>query len=73
MTTFDPAAWLEAYEALGGWYVVNADQRVMMGWSLEGDVHASKELQRLLMETKSAPEHRSALIEHILSRQHVPA
>jgi len=74
VSAFDPAAWMQEYEALGGWYVVDAEQHVTMGWSLEGDgLRVAQDLQHLFMEAKRTPEHRSTLIEHILSRQRIPA
>ena len=74
MSAFDPTAWLEQYVALGGWYVVDGEQRVTMGWSLEGDgLTVARELQSLFMEAKGNPEHSAALIAHILSRQRIPA
>ncbi|MGE3745384.1 MAG: hypothetical protein AB7G25_06690 [Sphingomonadaceae bacterium] len=73
MSGFDPAAWLQEYEELGGWYIVDAEGHVAMGWTLEGDGNNPLELQRLFMEAKRTPEHRSALIAHILARQRIPA
>jgi hypothetical protein len=36
MTDFDPVVWLQEYEALRGWYIIDADGHVAMGWTLEG-------------------------------------
>ena len=33
---FDPAAWLSRFRDAGGWRVVGADDRILIGWQTKG-------------------------------------
>jgi hypothetical protein len=74
MTAFDPAAWLQAFEAVGGWYVVTSDDRINVGWMIENrtdDEHV--EARRLFKEIEYIDDRWMALKALVLSRQRIPA
>jgi hypothetical protein len=56
---FDPGAWLSAFEAAGGWYVITGDDNVNVGWRVFGSDHAAQiEARALYNEIANDPERR---------------
>jgi len=71
---FNPAAWLQAFVTAGGHYVVNADNRIAVGWSLDGltageQIHA----EQLFTEVRGDAHKAAAVREHLIARQRIPA
>lgn len=74
MSAFDPSAWLEAFTAVGGHYIITQDDRITVGQSLETTTIAEQmEATRLLREVKADREKGLLLKAHLLARQRIPA
>ena len=74
MSAFNPQAWLEAFEAVGGWYIVDCDQRLCVGWALEGfSFPEHLEAIRLFKEVQTDQDKGLLLKAHLLARQRIPA
>ena len=74
MRAFDPAAWLQAFEAVGGWYVVTEDDRISMGWMVyRRSEEEQDEARRLFREIEHIDERWMAIKAIVLSRQRIPA
>lgn len=70
--SFNPQAWLEAFEAVGGWYLVGTDHRVSIGWML-GDTGDGEKARLLFKEIQHNDQRAAMLKEHVLARQRIPA
>lgn len=67
MSAFNPQAWLEAFEAASGWYLVGTDRRVSIGWML-GDRHDGETARAPFKEIQHFDERRAILKDHVLTR-----
>lgn len=67
---FDAATWLNSFRAVGGWWIVNAEGKVTLGWHFKdkrdpwGD--APRAFYRDLI---AAPDHLAAVEERLRARR----
>lgn len=66
---FDPAAWLAAFEAAGGWYILH-DDHLTIGYSLAPQPLANRdEARRLYHIVRTRDDWWNALFEQVERRQ----
>lgn len=71
---FDPAAWLEAFEAVGGWFSITVDDRISLGWFVYGRSEEEQdEARRLFREIQHIDARWMAVKEYARCRHRVPA
>ena len=64
---FEAGAWLSAFEAAGGWYVITGDDNVNVGWRVFGSDHAAQiEARALYNEIENDAERRRQVRSFIL-------
>lgn len=67
LPAFDPGAWLEAFEAVGGWYVITDNANVNVGWRVFGSDDAAQiKARALYTEIAHNPERQRRVQDFIL-------
>jgi len=65
---FDPAAWLDSFKAVGGWWIVTPDGHMSIGWHLDGFTSDQNEQAcNLWRQFGRRTDWRSAISSHILA------
>ena len=71
---FNPTEWLAAFEAVGGWFAVDVDERISLGWFVYGRTEQEQdEARRLYREIEHIDERWMAVKAHVCSSRRVPA
>ena len=66
---FYPAAWLDQFEQVGGWWVIGADGKISAGWMLENFTdEQSMAARRQLADLNQRPDKCAAVGAEILAR-----
>ena len=66
---FDAATWLSQFAAVGGWWLVGADERISLGWMIEGySIAENAAAAALWSEAKADPDKVTAIRDHLRSR-----
>ena len=74
MSAFNPEAWLKAFVDVGGWFAVDSDDRISLGWFVYGHTEEEQdEARRLFREVENMAEARSMIREHLVATQRIPA
>ena len=60
MTAFDPAAWLDRFTAVGGWYLRTPDGETHAGWRVD-DFDQALAARAVWREIEDRPERRGAV------------
>ena len=74
MSAFDPQSWLEAFEAVGGWFSITVDDRISLGWFVYRRTEEEQdEARRLYREIEHIDERWLAVKEYVRCRHRVSA
>ena len=63
---FDPVAWLDRYRDAGGWWAVDADGRLGLGWTFQTEEHDTTG-REMFVELECDHHKLASVYQHVLA------